>query len=283
MFGCNLNFLGKYRMKRINYLLLFLILLLGSCTSSKYYYSTMSSNDPYTSKNEKGEFVITGDSVDIIYSFYGRNAPITIGVNNKGSRPIYIDWRRSGVVIDEKSITFKEPMDEKNYNVVDEYGRFLNDPEGLSIIKPYSLVSTQVLELSNFRFQKIPDEKFLQTHTVADRKGKNKQYKNISYTETDSPIYLSIFLTIYDEVEAIHDPLIYEANFFMSELIRGEKTSPSKIYALKNKQGDSFFVRYKKDTAWKKIGNTSLKILGGAAIVTGNIIVWALESGGSGD
>lgn len=266
-------------MKHINIIFLLLIFFLGSCTSSKYYYSTMSSDDPYILKNGKGEFVIADDSLEILYNFYGENAPITIGVDNKGSQSVFIDWRRSGVIIDGKSGTFREPVDEEKYDEAAEYGRFLNDPEGLSIVKPYSRLNTQVLELSGFRFEQIPDEKFLETYTVADRKGNNKQYKNISYSEEDSPIHLRIFLTIYENTEAIHTPLVYETDFYMSELIRGDKTLPSKIYALKNKKGDSFFVKYTKDTAWKKIGSTSLNVLGVAAIVTGNIIVWALESG----
>lgn len=237
----------------------------------------MSSNDPYTSKNENGEFVIAGDSIEIRFNFYGENAPITISVNNKTSQPIYVDWRRSGVIIDDQSVTLREPLDEDNYDEYAEYARILNDPDGLSIIKPYSLLNTQVLELSGFKFEQIPADKFLETHTLADRGGKNKQYKNIIYTEKDSPIYLRIFLRVYDHIDAIGTPLIYETDFYMSELIKGEKTSPSKIDAFKKQRGDSFFVRYKKDTAWKKIGNTSLKVLGGVAVVTGNIIVWALD------
>ncbi|MDL2215382.1 hypothetical protein LJC00_04255 [Dysgonomonas sp. OttesenSCG-928-M03] len=259
------------------------ILIFNSCTSYTYFYSTMSTNDPYTFKNNQGEFVLQGDSIDVIYNFNGMNAPITVGVYNKMSIPIYIDWRKSGVVIDNHSATYKEPLDiyaayGGDTSIVD-FGRYLNDPEGICTIKPGTRSNTQVLELTNFNFHKIPKDRFQYNHIEKNANNDLSKLKRILYTEEDSPIYVETFLSIYESANNISEPLIFETAFYMSELINAESKKPSDLSNKKNERGDFFYVKREKNTKWKKFGNTSLKVLGGVALVTGNIIVWALESG----
>lgn len=234
--------------------------------------------DPYIFKNEKNEFVIETDSVDVIYNFHGRNAPIIVGIRNKMSTPVYVDWRKSGVVIDGNVSTFREPIDEYaqwgDTGKVN-YGRFLNDPDGMSMIKPKQRINTQVLELANFRFHNIPDSVFhLNPSEVIS--SEKQELKNILYTPEDSPIYIGTFVTIYEQANTTDNTLIFDADFYMSELIQGKKKKPSSLQAYKSKRGDVFYTERVKDTFWKKAGNTSLKVLGGVAVVTGNIILWSL-------
>jgi len=240
----------------------------------------METDDPYTYKNAQSEFVLEDDSIDIIYNFHGENAPITVGVYNKMSKPVYIDWRKSGIIIDNHSNTYREPLDayaaQGDTGTVD-YGRFLNDPEGLGFVKPGSRLNTQVLELANFNFHKIPEDKFTSEYKETHFDNFERKFKRIFYTWEDSPIYIQTFLTVYEKANDMSDPLYYENEFYMSQLIRGGKTSPSHVKAFKEGNGNIFFVKKEKGTFWKKAGNTSLKILGGVAVVTGNIVVWALE------
>ena len=69
----------------------------------------MSTRDSYTVKNDYGEFVVEDDSIDVVYNFYGHNAPITVGVVNKMSKPLYVDWTKSGIMIDDTPTSYIEP------------------------------------------------------------------------------------------------------------------------------------------------------------------------------
>ncbi len=269
-------------MKFTLFILITTLFIFSSCSSYTYFYSTMSTNDPYTFKNNQGEFVLESDSIDVIYNFNGMNAPITVGVYNKMSIPIYIDWSKSGVVIDNHSATYKEALDiyaayGGDTSTVD-FGRYLNDPEGLSTVKPGIRSDTQVLELTNFNFHKIPKDRFEYNHMERSKNKDLSKLKSIIYTEEDSHIYIETFLAIYESANDMSTPLIYETAFYMSELIDAENKKPSGLSNKRDKRGDFFYVKRKKNSKWKKFGNTSLKVLGGVASVTGNIIIWALES-----
>lgn len=259
----------------ISFIVLF---LLSSCSSYTYFYSVMEGADPYIVQNERNEFVIETDSVDVYYNFHGRNAPITVGVHNKMSTAVYVDWRKSGIVIDGNVSTFREPLEEYaqwgDTSVVN-YGRFLSDPDGMTTIKSKQRKNTQVLELTNFKFHHIPDSLFV-NNTSDWLDGGKSELKSIVYGADDSPIYIGTFLTIYRQANDVDDTLIFDADFYMSELIQGKKKKPSSLRAYKNKSGDVFYSERRKGTFWKKAGNTSLKVLGGAAVVTGNIILWSL-------
>jgi len=239
----------------------------------------MDTNNPYVIKNAYREFVIEGDSLDIIYDFYGENAPIRIGVYNKMTKPVYVDWRQSGVVIDGQTVTYRTSIEDHPRAITrrGDFSRFLNDPLGYELIKAHTRQNTQVLELTNFNFQDIPESRFIEMKTQADSLGANRIYKSIKYGEDNSPVFITTFLTIYESADDMTDPLIYEADFFMSELIKGETTPPSKIAAFKNKQGDSFFVRIKKDNIWKKLPS---KVIGGVVNARDNIIEWAIDGRG---
>lgn len=268
-------------MKFITYILsgIFIIALSNSCTSYTYYYSMMEGVDPYIYQNEKSEFVIESDSIDVIYNFHGQNAPITVGIYNRKSTPVYVDWRESGVIIDGQTSMFREPLDANvpwGNAKTSRYARFLNDPEGMTLIKGGHRRDVQVLELANFNFSAIPDSMFILNNNNPESDSENLKLKSILYGTEDSPIYLGTFLTIYERADDMSEALIFEADFYMSELIQGKKTKPSSIKAYKDNRGDIFYAVRKKDTFWGKAGSTSLKILGGTAVITGNIILWAL-------
>lgn len=199
----------------------------------------MSSDDPYIFKNKKGEFVLKGDSIDLIYSFSGENAPITVGINNLKTTPIYIDWRKSGLIVDDNTITFREPInvfasygDTSSTN----YGRYLNDPIGISTIKSGSRKNTQILELTNFNFQQIPKDQFV----TNKNRSKNKY---ISYREDNSPIYLETFVTVYEKSNDLNNFFIFETNFYMSQLEKVETKSANNPLENTDLRGDLFYVK----------------------------------------
>ncbi|MGQ1784186.1 MULTISPECIES: hypothetical protein [unclassified Saccharicrinis] len=78
------------------YLALIVILttLLSSCTA--YQYSTLSSDLPTSQFND---FFYENDTLQIVYSFAGKGALMTIDIFNKLDKPIFINWNQSSVVV----------------------------------------------------------------------------------------------------------------------------------------------------------------------------------------
>lgn len=253
------------------FIILLTTIISGTSCSTTYFYSTMNTNDPYTYKTTQGIFIQEGDSLDITYSFFGENAPITIGIVNKMSRPVYIDWRRSGVIIDSIVSPFVGRLSDIQYDEVD-FNEYMNNPRGISYIRPYSKYEKQVMELANFNFDKINKDYFTFQHTEADRKGRNRQLNSIQYIESESPLLMKTYLSVYEESSHVHDPLIFESDFYISELIQGGKYSG--IQSFKDKQGDIFFVKYEEGKLFKKISEGTLKI---TAVAVSNITSWAVE------
>ena len=92
-------------MKRMLFVLSVVALLcMSSCSS--YYYSVLESNDAVGEKNDDKDFVIENDSVCISYCFYGEDAPISITVYNKMDEPLFVDWQRSALIIDDVATSY---------------------------------------------------------------------------------------------------------------------------------------------------------------------------------
>lgn len=257
--------------------LLWVIFLFSSC--STYYGAIMNTKDTYTLKNENGEFVVEGDSLDVIYNFYGQNAPIAIEVINKMSKPLYIDWSNSGIMIDNVAITYIESSgnsSENNSRIID-FSYFLDNSDDLSYVKPYSRLGKQILELTNFNFRKIDDSHYQNWHTEADSWGENKKYKTIRYVETNSPIYLRTFLTIYEDSQKKEDAYYYENDFYMSELIKLKGSSLESVAAFQQERGDFFFVKERKEKKPSKEKKNKGTIFQKVGNVTGQIMLWAVE------
>lgn len=257
---------------RILAILLTTVTLCISC-SSTYFYSTINTLDPYSYKSPKGVFIQEGDSLDVTYSFFGENAPITIGIINKTSHAVYIDWRKSGVVIDSMASPFAERTFHSQYgNEEINFTEYMSNPHALSYIRPYSKLERKVMELTNFNFDRIDKTLFTLQHTEADKNGKNRQLKNIQYTENNSPLLMKIYLSVFDESSNKYDPLIFESDFYISELILGSKHSG--IHSFKEGHGNIFFVKYEKKNIINKLGDETLKAAG---ITASNIALWAVE------
>lgn len=254
------------------------LLLLSSC--STYYCSTMNSRDSYTIKNEYGEFVVEGDSLDVVYSFYGHNAPITVGVVNKMSKPLFVDWSKSGIMIDDVPTSYIESQEDlkDDDTKLTDFAYFLNNFDNLSYAKPYSRLNRQILELTNFNFHKINDSLYNKWNTEADSWGENKKYQTIRFVEADSPIYLRTFLTVYEDSRSLKDAFYYENTFYMSELIKLKGASPESIAAFRERRGDFFYVKDQKEKKLsKETKKSSPNLLQKVASVTGQIMLWAVE------
>ncbi len=205
-------------MRNLLYLFVFAALLLGLSACSSYYYSMLNSNDPVGEKNERGDFVQENDTVRISYRFWGENAPVTITIYNKLDEPLYVDWGRSALIIDDVATTYDPKVasvrgesssvasgssfhwsDRSSSGWSYSEGSFSGDvslPKGVEFIPPHSKLVNTPLQLANFPFNEIPKEEYVKEQmTTKANTTVNIRVKD--FTEEDSPLRFRSYLTLF--------------------------------------------------------------------------------------
>lgn len=244
------------------------IFLFTSCTS--YYYSVLDSKDPYTQKTNRGEFVVGGDSLFIVFNFSGENAPINIAIHNKMSQPVFIDWRHSGISLNnEVKATFRKQIKIQGVgndaaNV--DYDRFQTDPSGMTYIEPYSVLDTKIIEFAGFPYDKLDNDAFKDRHINRTKDGAEKEFKAITYDETNTPLFFKVYLTLYKDTYYEYEPIFFETDFYQSKLIKGNGNASSKIEDGRNRRGNFFYSRVVRGNIFEGNNYSSLTIIGGAVV-----------------
>lgn len=275
-------------MKRILFVLSVVALFsLSSCSS--YYYSVLESNDTIGEKNGNRDFVIENDSVFISYCFYGEDAPISITVYNKMDEPLFVDWQRSALIIDDVATSYyqeKAPIQgqtessysgdayrwNRNYSLTDGYsaGSFAGEialPKGGSFIPPKSKVESIPLRLSNFPFDRIPKDQYIkQKFAKSNSSVVTVRVKN--FTEEDTPLAFRSYLSLYtaDQDNGKRKYSTFESSFYVSQLIKTGNVSPASFDAGKKQAGDFFYVHNVK-------GTDAGLIVGAVAIGAAGIVI----------
>jgi len=90
-------------MKRSKFLTISVVscILFNSCVH--YQYSRIRS-DIYQS--DAREFVVENSGVTVKYFFSGQNCPVHIEIHNRQSKPVYVDWSRSSVIINGERYSY---------------------------------------------------------------------------------------------------------------------------------------------------------------------------------
>ena len=264
------------------------IFLLNMSACSSYYYSTLSSTDFVGDKNEYGDFVQENDTVQITYSFYGEDAPVRISILNKLNEPLFVDWMRSAIIIDETATSYYQETASikgdtrssssgdvyrwnRNYSSTYEYSRgtFSGEvtlPKGLSFIPPKARIENTPLALANFPFDKIPKDAY-EKAKIARTNGDVVSVRIKKFTEEDSPVYFKSYLTLYtgDREQQKSKEMFFERSFYVSRLIKTGNVKPNSFEQGKQKSGDFFYVHNVKG---KNAGIiTGVIAIGAAAVV----------------
>ena len=245
------------------------ILSFTSCTT--YYYSQLHSNNIEVEKANDGQLVIETDTLSIAYCFYGENAPITISIFNKISRPLFIDWSKSAIVINNIATPYKDPDIPGFY--FDEFrqgGSFYdwkikNDStdsdviaDNAQFIAPKAKISYTPLELADFSFEKYFKKEYSKKK-ISSKDGE-KEIKTINYTEENSPLIFSSYLTIYDPTNP-SEPMFFEQEFYISELIKAGNIAPEQFS--KRLENNTFYVKKEKGKKFlKTVATVCIAILG---------------------
>lgn len=240
-------------MKRLLYQLIVLVSL-TSCGST-YFYSTLNSDSENTWKDDDGYFITEVDSLDIVHSFKGENAPIMITVFNKSNQPVYIDWSRSAVIIDGVANSYSGSIVPLSGSAISdtENNLFLSNnsythtnleatlsiPSNITFIPPFSSINYQTLSLTNFGFEEI-DNKEYQDRKMGDKDGYSSNIKMLNFSISDSPLRFRSYITLYKDPKT---PLIVDEEFYMSNLIKTKSISPSSMHASIFDRGDMFYIK----------------------------------------
>jgi hypothetical protein len=176
-----------------NFLLLTLLILFTGCARYQYLFV-----DSHLYQDDKKEFIAENDTVMLSYSFNGYNFPITISIYNKISVPIYIDWGRSTVVIN-------------NY---EDAGLFDTDSK-TGTIPPKATVVLMSYPLKDKFFDLDINDPRIKVSLVS---GSLKGVK-YTYDENSTPFYFTniLALTVHDDLSS---PAFYENSFWVSDIIK---------------------------------------------------------------
>jgi hypothetical protein len=204
------------------------------------------------------EFVTENDSVRLQYNFNGENAPINITIYNKLNVPMYIDWQRSALIVQDKAISYvpTEVPIQGSYNgssVGAAVGRGISStsssgsinatailPEHIAFVPPNSYVTKMPMGVTNRFIENVPDTAW-HKERLTDSYGLTLGIKRAAFTDSTSPLHFKSYLTIMVGAEQAK-PTVFENSFYVAELITSGQPLES-IWINKAYQGNRYFVR----------------------------------------
>jgi hypothetical protein len=184
-------------------LFLFSIILLTSCTV--YHYTTVESKS--IQKNEQAGFAEENDTMRIEYNFNGYSGPVSIRILNKTDRPLYVDWKRSSIIVNNNAISYFNPNIQLDGTISSQSIQSTNQVSagdgtvhanlavqpGISFIPPHAYTQNNYVHLSSFVNSRIPAEQMKREKLYID----NLEYnlRKIYFSETNTPLFFKSYIT----------------------------------------------------------------------------------------
>lgn len=208
--------------------ILFSALLFAAC--SEYQYAVIDSNV----KKSAGRIIFENDSVKINYRFSGNNGPAVIGVYNKLNVPLYVNWQRSSLIIDEESVSrvpetagFSATATTNNWsrwnniNTTTDISGNIQQPVQTGFIPPNSYIQSQPIYLLNE--VTVPTEEMKSKRMT----GYVSLVKYKSFDFEDSPLVFRSYITVATTAD-FAQPIVFDHKFWVSEVVR-TAISPSSM------------------------------------------------------
>lgn len=229
----------------------------------KYQYATIAS---HTTSNDQGEFFIENDSVRIAYSFDGANCPVSISIQNKQSTPLYVDWKRSAIIINNQAFSYwndkatvnaivsgsqihwTQAVTTTRSTIIGEISR----DESTSFIPPKSVKEARLVTIRD-NFFSLPKEK-KKVHMI---NGQPVKVFKTEFTNDNSPFKYRSYLTISTD-PSFTKPSIFEDEFWVSDVVQTVYSPTSDI---SNKKKRNTFHTSKSTGFGTFLGATSLLAL----------------------
>jgi hypothetical protein len=230
------------------------------------------------SMNEHQEFVYENDSIRLIYNFNGQNAPVNITVQNKLRVPVFIDWPKSALIINDQAVSYV-PVEMKieggvhgsSYSVGSRGSSYAvrsgsinataSLPPSVDFIPPQSYFTRNPMGLTNQFIENVPESAFHRLrYSVVD--GYKVQVKAAVFTESTSPLRFKSYLTLMIG-EPGAKPVSFEHAFFISQLMTTGQ-GPGVIWWSHPNPGNQFFIS---NTSGAGAAVVAMTLVGGALVV----------------
>lgn len=235
---------------------LLLSILLPSC-GTMYYYAQLETSDPYIVRDDKNNFVLSGDSIQIKYAFRGENAQSHITVKNQSKQMLYVDWESSWFTIGDN------PDNRVNL------GQFLIMEGKHTEIIPGNQKSHTFFELSGLKLNKVKSEN-TKEETVILTNGEAPKLKNLYFDEESTPLYMVSHIEVRFG-SLLSDPVIFEQDFYIKKVIDANSITPDKIFGIREVNGDMFYTHRPRAKGFSKF----LIYTGEVALLSALIVVAA--------
>lgn len=252
-------------------------LLFFSC--SVYQLNTISSST--AEWNEKdGSFVQENDSLKVVYSFAGENAPVSIEIHNKLNEPVTIDWQRSALVYNDSAISYagnkasvRGLVSGSSFNwdntFSTNYGNINGSvtlPQYIDFIPPKSYIKRVPIELTDAFFENFADTFYKKIKVPAAETNFTVNGKRATFTHDNSPLKFSSYLTVAYGKKS-DERVAYQQQFYISELLR-LNAHPNNTTLMDKKRGDMFYVS--QQTGYGKSATVGAVVAISAAAVAGS-------------
>ncbi len=229
-------------------------LVATGCT--KYQYATLATDLP---KTRKGEIVVDTDTFLLRYKFSGLECPATFQLYNKLSRPLYINWNASTIVVQTRdwqrgnlaqaeSQTFR--WSERRYPLVEGAEKPANH---LTEIPPHSFLDGTVNAVTRDFFRLSYPQ--MKTIGIA---GRNLQVQNFKEIQSPLQFQSTLMLTLNNTAVPIAN------RFWVEEISQG---------FLKPEAFESYRGRDDKYYVTKAVGVKAVMVL---AVATIYVAGWVL-------
>ncbi len=200
---------------------LIITMLLGLCAScSTYQYVTVDS--PIKSKDSHA-FIVENDTVRLTYDFNGAYGPVTITIYNKLNTPLYVDWSKSALIMNDERIPYynnnatinadltSSGLRSSTYRTASLAGVITSD-DALSFIPPQSLAkeSKRILKPDLFKLSKVG--------SVAENKVNGMKVTSFPFTRENSPLIFRSFLTLSTD-KNFNAPIYLTSGLFVAQCL----------------------------------------------------------------
>ena len=171
-------------------------LMINLCACTTYQYVSVDSSQ--LQKDKENLLSVENDTMRISYSFSGAGGNVTITVFNKTNQPLYLDWTRSAIVRNDQSFTPRR--------------------RDVELIPPQTNISDVILNLNDEAGGVprliIPDTTHSRRYHYPD--GTFVKYREVDYTEAESPLRLKTYLTFLSGPAGSVDMALTH-NFYVGE------------------------------------------------------------------
>lgn len=217
-------------MKQVVYSLLFVAIALVFSSCWTYYHSTVRSVNEQVTINENESFSVTQNNITVTYSFQTQRGRIVYDIQNNSDDPLFMDWSRSALVADGKTISHRNDRGQISGSSITttvlfsgstpshavSSGHFagsISIPQNELFIPPRARVSHSPMELSNLLNLDIPSSAF-ETHDIA----LGLPARIATFHADDSPLRFRSYLTIVNDRDG--SQTVFEEEFYISQIMR---------------------------------------------------------------